>query len=99
MTKITKATIKKFIRDNKENLNINVKSKFDGMYDCAMPLDGGFRKVDETTKMLDNTMGIDGLWIVGSGGNYFTAHDDGLFAGIEIYNCCGTSVIAVRKEV
>lgn len=99
MTKITKATFKKFIRDNNETLHINCKSSFSGMDDCVMQLDGGFRKAQPTDNHKEYTLGVDsGLWLVGGGRDYFAAYEDDKFTGIEVYNSCGTSIIAIPKQ-
>jgi hypothetical protein len=98
--KITKATFKKFIRDNKDALHINCKSSFSGMDDCVMQLEGGFRKAQPTQNHKEHTLEVDsGLWLVGSSRDYFRAYDDGQFTGIEVSNCCGSSVIAIPKQV
>jgi len=98
MTKITKATFKKFIRDNKDALHINVKSSFSGMDDCVMPHNGGFKKAEATERNAEHTVGINGAWLVGSSRDYFNAYDDGKFVGIEAYNCCGSFIIAIPKQ-
>ena len=95
--KITLATVKKFIRDNKEGLYINVKSNFDGMVDCVMPQDGGFTKIKEAEMNKEYNQGISGAWFVGQSRDYFTNYSDDKFVGIEVYNCCGTFILAVNK--
>lgn len=51
----------------------------------------------ETEAMRDNSLGIRGAWFVFQGRDYFTAYDDGTFAGYEISNCCGSFILAVPK--
>lgn len=97
MTKITRTTFKKFIRGNDGKLFINVRSKFDGMTDCVESCNGGFTPVEPSTRDAEYSLGIAGLWLVGSSRDYFTAYEDANFKGIEVYNCCGTQVLAVRK--
>lgn len=97
--KITLATVKKFIRENKDKLYINVKSSFDGMTDCVESLNGGFVKALETTDHLDHTQGIKGAWFVGQSRDYFTKYDNigGDMTGIEVSNSCGSFVLAIHK--
>ena len=98
MKKITLATLKSFINRNRDNLYINVLREFDGMQDCRVSQDKGFRK----TAVLDfnkNTLGIFDLWVVGGSRNHFDAYDDGVFRGISCGNSCGACVVAIKKTV
>ena len=97
MKRITKATVKKFIRENSSKLEINVKSSFDGMTDCCEDRDGGFQPVTKTERSLEHTMGIAGAWFVGSSRDYFNAWESETHQGIEVYNCCGTFILGVQK--
>ena len=86
MAKITIATIKKFIKENKDNLYIKTKDRFDGMYDCVMEReDQSWHKV---TYDPTNTygLGIPGAFFVKSSRDYFTPIEN----GYEVYNACGT---------
>lgn len=47
MAKITRSTIKSFIKNNFNNLYIKTKSRFDGMSDCLESVDDGFNKVSK----------------------------------------------------
>lgn len=96
--KITLATFKSFIKKNKEALLINEVSRFCGMNDSVMyNQEEAFTKIKEETGNLKNNLGICGLWLVGSSRDYFTAYEDEKFTGIEVYNCCGTQIIAIAK--
>lgn len=98
MAKITKATLKSFIKKNAGNVHIKRTSKFDGMYDCVMETgENQFSLATTESRMVDHTMGIAGLWLVGGSRNSFTHYEDSNFVGIEVWNCCGTSIIAVPK--
>lgn len=99
MKKITRTTIKNFVRNNQGNLFICVKSHFDGMTDGLAYNKGGFRKAEPTSRDHDCTLGIDGNWMVGGGRDYFTAYEDAEFTGYEISNCCGHQILAIRKAV
>jgi hypothetical protein len=97
MKKITLATVKSFIRKN-PNLYINCKSSFDGMVDCVMPNDNqGFEPIKPSDRNSSNTLGIEGAWFVLGGGDRFYPHEDDNFEGIEVYNCCGSFILATRK--
>jgi hypothetical protein len=98
--KITKTTIKSFIKKNENNLFVKVESTFDGMVDCVMPTKDNFKKV--AVKTIENqrdehTLGVTGLYLVGSSRDYFTAYEDEKYIGFEVYNCCGSSIIATLK--
>jgi len=97
MKKITKATFKKFIRENKENLYARFDSRFDGMIDGHRTLDRKFEPAQETNDHLDYTFGIKGAWLVGHGGDGFNHFDDGVYEGIEVYNSCARFFVAVKK--
>ena len=95
--KITKTTFKNFIKNNKDKLFIKVTSAFDGMIDGhRYNQNATFKKVETSNYSLDNTMGIDGVWLVGSSRDYFDAYDDGQFKGIECDNACRSFIIAVK---
>jgi hypothetical protein len=70
MKKITMATLKSFINKNKAALFINVLSEFDGMTDGCESRDGGFQKIEVKT-FEPHTLGIKGLWLVGSSRDNF----------------------------
>ena len=99
--KITLATIKSFIKREAENDNlyIKVKSNFDGMIDCVAEVKDEFTKKDKANLNFNekHTLGFAGLWLVGQSRDYFTAYADDNFIGYEIYNCCGSCIIAMAK--
>lgn len=101
--KITRASLKSFIKRNENNLYVNHKRTFDGMVDGCVSLDDGWKPSIKTERSVNHTLGIDGLWIVarsaGSGADYFTLFNQDGYIGIEISNCCGYSIIAVKQEV
>lgn len=101
--KITKATFKSFVKRNRASLLIKTKSSFDGMCDGVREVeDNGFSKAldkdngwsRDTWK--DNNLGIHGIWLVGSSRDYFSSYADGTYSGIEVYNCCGSYIVAVK---
>ena len=96
--KITKTTIKSFIRKNLENMYIRNNSRFDGMYDCVTDCgDGSFRKAEQSTKHNDYTLGVDGAWFVNGSNNYFRPYEANGFVGYEVSNCCGNFILAIRE--
>ena len=95
--KITKATVKSFIRKNRQNLLIDVKSRFDGMVDCVMPVEGAFITCKQTERYLENTYGIEFAWFVGSGDDKFEAYEENGFKGYKVYNCCGSFILAIKS--
>jgi hypothetical protein len=98
VSKITRATLKSFVRKNSGKLFIQVKSSFDGMVDGVVQADGArFGKAVPTDLHHEHTLGVQGAWIVGGGRDSLTAYDDGAFSGIRVYNSCGSFILAVKK--
>lgn len=100
--KTTRATLKSFVNKNKNNLFIRVDSKFDGMTDAVeMQENRNFRPVTQDSDLSEHqqkyTLGINGLWLVGSSRDYFEQYQDEQFTGIECSNACGNWVVAVKK--
>lgn len=96
--KITLATIKSFIRSNRDKLYICTKSSFDGMVDCVVPVQNKEFIPVQTDTNEEYTLGIKGAWFVRRSKDYFSPYDDGVYRGYEIYNCCGTFILAVKRE-
>jgi hypothetical protein len=96
--KVTKATIKSFIYKNIDNIFIKVVSSFNGMTDCVESTGvKEFEKVEFTDQNLDYTMGISGVWFVGSSRNYFRKYEDDNFIGYSVMNSCGSFVLVIKK--
>jgi len=99
MTKFTKTSLKKFIRENRENLLIKVKSKFDGMTDCVQSTGNyEFSPIQESDRKGQDayTLGIHGLWLVGGSRDYFEVREENGYRIVEVYNCCGSTELAVK---
>ena len=95
--KITRTSLKSFIKNN-DNLFVKVKSDFDGMTDCVQYKDNAqFSPAIATDSNLEHTLGITGLYLVGQSRDYITEYEDENYKGLEIYNCCVSKVIAVKK--
>lgn len=67
------------------------------MIDGKERLNGGFEEASKTEKNLEFTLGIEGLWLVGRGNDYFEKFEDKTRIGIEVFNSCGSSIVAVNK--
>jgi len=107
--KTTLATLKAFIRKNRSNLQIMCKSSFDGMIDGTrysenpkfrpIKVDaepGSYMTFETLMDANKNTLGIAGVWLVGSSRDYIKEYSkDGMF-GYEVYNCCGSFVLALN---
>lgn len=101
MKKPTLATVKAFIRQNRAALQISVRRSFDGMVDgCVENPDKSFSAAltPDEGRNHSNALGIAGAWFVLGGRDYFSAYDDGTFAGFKVYNACGSFILAVRKQ-
>ena len=96
--KITKATFKSFVKKNRDNLLVMVKGSFDGMIDgFSYNRDAGFQAARDTN-MIENTLGIAGVWLVNGGNDYFSAYEDENYVGIKLYNCCTSMIVAIEKS-
>jgi len=104
--KITLATIKSFIKKNQAKpgetgpLYIKVKSRFDGMVDMVTETKEDFKKLqwmDDANRINKYNLGFQGIWLVGQSRDYFTPYEDEQLKGYEVYNCCGTFILAIKK--
>ncbi len=101
MQKITKSTLKSFIRRNKNNLLIKESGSFDGMIDgISWNKNSSFKNVKITDKDLNHTLGIEDVWVIErAGANNFDRYEDENYIGIEVYNCCGKFTLAIEKSL
>jgi hypothetical protein len=98
MAKITLATVKRFVKANRETLLISTRSHFDGMIDCVTGCaDKSFSPVQAPEHNHENTLGIKGAWLVFGSRDRFSAFETDELTGIEVYNCCGHFVLAVAR--
>lgn len=97
--KITKATFKSFIKNNRENLFILVESRFDGMTDGIEMVRSVPTKIqaEDHAGCIENNLGIKGVWLVGQSRDYFKAYEDPMFKGFHVSNCCGSFKIGIIK--
>jgi len=94
--KITLATIKSFIRKNREKLWISNRSDFDGMVDCVMECSGEWRQARQTERHVSNTLGVGGAWFVLRSNDWFSAYTADGFTGFGVSNSCGDFVLAIK---
>ena len=101
MKKITRTTIKSFIKKNFDDLYISTRTRFNGMIDCVdagadHSLHKGER--DERERFHDTSLGIKNAYFVGNSRAYFQLYDLDGFKGYEIYNCVGSFILAVKED-
>ena len=104
--KPTLATLKAFIRKNEANLFIKCHSSFDGMTDSVeQNRNADYRPITKLEQRcpfvrhpdsFDNTLGFNGVWLVGQSRDYIKAINEEGFTGFEVYNCCGSWTVAIR---
>jgi hypothetical protein len=99
--KITLTTLKKFIRDNQDNLFIKSKYSFDGMIDGirqnSNPIFEPIKKDNRDYEYtLQHTQGILGCWLVLGSRDYFTYYNNNEYEGIEVDNSCGNFIVAKK---
>lgn len=98
--KITLATLKAFIRKNRDALLIMVSSSFDGMTDCVeQNMQATFVPAQQARPGCEeNTLGVAGVWcVLGSRDRIRPYAKDGI-TGFEVYNCCGSFTVGVRNN-
>jgi hypothetical protein len=93
--KITKATIKSFINQNKGKLFIRTDSHFDSMCDCVMAKqNAAFVPIVEAEG--DLGLGFAAHWCEGR--TWTKAFESASHQGYEISNCVGSYVLATDKS-
>lgn len=95
--KTTIATVKSFIKKNRNNLFIKVKSRFSGMTDGLEFQDDDFTPALTDEKHGEYTQGVAGAWFVGRGNDYHEAFEDDHFKGFKVFNSCGSFYLAIKK--
>lgn len=95
--KITLATFKSWIRKNPGFL-IKCDSTFDPMIDgISHDRWAAFKPAQSAAFPCNNNLGFSGIWLVFGSRDSFEAYDNNGFVGIEVYNCCGSFVVAVKE--
>ena len=104
--KVTISTIKSFIKREAASGNLYIRndSDFDGQTDCVQHNDSpAFRKVtllapSQFSTDTNNRLSIPGAWFVGGSRDYFTPYADDKYIGYEVYNCCGSFILAMARK-
>lgn len=94
--KATVATVKGFIKKNREKLLVLVKAEFDGMVDGQVCTGNVDFKPAASASHEEHTCGVQGVWLVGRGRDYVTAFEKNGLKGFEVSNSCGSFVVAVQ---
>jgi len=96
--KITAATFKAFVKRNSENLFIRNLSDFDGNSDCIESVeDRSWRKTFITNSSFYEKSGVESVYMVGHGRDYFRLFEDKEFIGIHVFNSCGSCDLTIKK--
>jgi hypothetical protein len=86
--KITMATLKSFIK-NANNLFVETKSRFNGMFDGI--------EYFKDTEMIQiekaDAIGYKGVYCVGRSRDYFTYKEKDGYIGIQVSNACGCEIL------
>jgi len=98
-TKITKATLRSFARRNEGKLYAKEVSSFDGMSDIVEANTKAKFQPTEINNDKKNyyQTGIQGIYTVQGSGNMYNLYENDTYEGIEVYNCCGTTILAIKK--
>lgn len=97
--KITLATLKSFARRNAGNIFCITGSSFNGMVDMVESVESEWKPTEINLEKTNYyRTGIQGIYTVGSSRDYFRLYEDDNFIGINVYNCCGDSTLAVKKS-
>ena len=98
MKKITRNTIKSFIKNNE--VYFRKAYEFDGMTDgIEYCHDQSISKAESPEEITKYNLGIKGAYFVGSSRDYFNYYEDDNYWGYEVYNCCSTFYLLTPKEV
>ena len=99
MKKPTLATLKSFVAKNRGALLIKCESSFDAMTDSTVYNHGAaFNPAQTTDRFLNNTLGVNGIWLVGRSRDYIQPISRDGFVGYAVSNCCGSFEVAVKAK-
>jgi len=96
MKKITRTTIKTFVKANQDSLYIKIKSDFNGMM-VEIVRNAKFTRMKGTYTPTDIRLGFN-IPFVGDGGDSFSVFGNEEYQGFEWYNCVGSGIIAIKKS-
>lgn len=98
MKKITRATVKSFIRRHRDHLFVMSISSFDGQEDARMAFDKPeFLSVEVWDVNNQRTLGVEGVYFREN--TSFKAYSGHGFEGFEVSHSGADFVLAVRSEV
>ena len=108
MKKATKATLKSFVKKNREALLVKVESRFSGMTDMVETVEDTFDPAEpvgmgtnfegeEFDRTTDYNLGICGIHLVAGSRNSITCFETDELVGLNVYNCCGEFTVAIKK--
>lgn len=89
--------LKRFVHINRGNLFVNVLSEYDGMTDGMRDVADGFIAARHAP-CADNTLEVNGIWIVGRSRDFVDDYDDGKYIGYIVCNSCARFIVAVKKR-
>lgn len=98
--RVTRATLKSFIRKNEGKLLVSCRSSFDGMVDgCVDASDKSFQPARPTDIKCapENTLGIAGVWLVLGGRDRIDRFEADGMTIMDVYNCCGHFQLAAKN--
>jgi hypothetical protein len=97
--KFTKASLKSFVKKNFDNLLVKQISDFDGMQDCVVHASNPeFRPVQKSAIASEHTLGVQGLWLVGSSRDYLRRYEANGLVIVSVSNACGRTELAVPQD-
>ncbi|MDD4026985.1 MAG: hypothetical protein PHO75_02235 [Candidatus Shapirobacteria bacterium] len=98
ITRITRSTIKSFIKKNEGKLIFKKLSNFDGMQDMVDTVKDSFHPARKPERVTDYNLGVDGAWFVGQSRDYFKEFKNDDLIGYEVSNCCGSFILAIKQN-
>jgi len=96
MTKITLATVRKFVNENIKNgtpVYATRLSVFDGMIDMVDKIENPVEYRIDSFEDAEKT-----IYFTSTAKNYFSSIEDNETVGFTVWNCCGDGVIYVKKR-
>ncbi len=98
ISKITRSTIKKYIKDHKYCLYVKPISSFDGQTDGVIGIHANWTEVNhnDIDFKKEYSYGIPYAWFTPTG-NLYEEYEDIDMKGYSIYNCCGAFLLANKK--
>jgi hypothetical protein len=95
--KITKTTLKSFLKEFSGKLYIKESAKFSIDSDCNVSKDNEFIKVLNTPNFYNSYIKLDGVLIYSVGNNFMEFFENSEFYGIKVSHCSGRVIVAIKK--